>query len=532
MKPLSRNILFYVIFVAFLCLGLYLRLKNIDTRPMHGDEANQAYQFQTLMEKGTFKYEPRDYHGPTLYYLTLPFAKVSGLSDFSMAEKWHFRGFTLLFMMLTAFASLLFRDVLGRCGILVLTLFLMISPSMVFYSTYYIQESLLLCFTAFFLGAVWRYKSKPSFKWAIFGGVMLGMMHATKETFVLSIFALVVTLILAWRKYGCYNWHRVEKKHLLAFIFAGLITSVTFYSSFFSNPEGPLDSLTTYASHFKRGLGEKDAFPKHMTQGDGHAKAWHYYLHNIIGHYPRKYKSTVKDIWRNNSARPLTEIYFLLVALTGALLLMRLRRNRRRRFHVLALSYTIILTLVYSLIPYKTPWCMLSFMYGVMFCGALAMKEVLGTRQKYLRGAFILLSLIFVIDLYRQALLVNREDFASSTHNPYAYSQAVPDVEDLAQRIEEFSKIDGREFGMPIHFLTPEYWPLPWYLKKFKYIGYYENKRPSTDLAELPLIITTSEQEDLCEQLEKSHQSELRGRLPGYYLIVFYRRDLWNLMIQ
>ena len=88
-------------------------------------------------------------------------------------------------MMLTAFASFLFRDILGRRGILLLTLFLMISPVMVFYSTYYIQESLLLCFTAFFLGAIWRYKSLPSIKWALLGGVMLGLMHATKETFIL-----------------------------------------------------------------------------------------------------------------------------------------------------------------------------------------------------------------------------------------------------------------------------------------------------------------------------------------------------------
>ena len=59
-------------FLFLIVIGGWLRLRNINERPMHGDEANQAYQFQLLWEDGTYKYEPRDFHGPTLYFMTLP----------------------------------------------------------------------------------------------------------------------------------------------------------------------------------------------------------------------------------------------------------------------------------------------------------------------------------------------------------------------------------------------------------------------------------------------------------------------------
>ena len=47
-------------------------------RPMHHDEANQAVRFGRLLETGEYRYDRRDHHGPTLYYLTLPVAWLRG----------------------------------------------------------------------------------------------------------------------------------------------------------------------------------------------------------------------------------------------------------------------------------------------------------------------------------------------------------------------------------------------------------------------------------------------------------------------
>ena len=53
-----------------LAAGLALRLARLDVRPMHHDEANQAVKFGALLERGEYRYDAHDHHGPTLYYLT------------------------------------------------------------------------------------------------------------------------------------------------------------------------------------------------------------------------------------------------------------------------------------------------------------------------------------------------------------------------------------------------------------------------------------------------------------------------------
>jgi len=40
-------------------------------RPMHGDETVHAIKFGELLEQGSYKYNPIEFHGPTLNYLSL-----------------------------------------------------------------------------------------------------------------------------------------------------------------------------------------------------------------------------------------------------------------------------------------------------------------------------------------------------------------------------------------------------------------------------------------------------------------------------
>src|SRR6185503_11572389 len=84
----------------------------------------------------------------------------------------------------------LFADGLGRQAVVWAAIFTAISPAMVFYSRYFIHEMVLLFFTALTLGAGWRYVQSRSALWAVATGVGLGLMFATKETFVLAVAAM------------------------------------------------------------------------------------------------------------------------------------------------------------------------------------------------------------------------------------------------------------------------------------------------------------------------------------------------------
>ncbi len=51
-----------------------IRLPRLATRPMHGDEANQAVKAGVLWKPAIYRYDPDEHHGPSLYWLTLPVA--------------------------------------------------------------------------------------------------------------------------------------------------------------------------------------------------------------------------------------------------------------------------------------------------------------------------------------------------------------------------------------------------------------------------------------------------------------------------
>ena len=57
--------------------ALALRTHDLGNRPLHNDEAVNATKLATLWDKGEYKYDPHEYHGPTLHYFSLPVLKLS-----------------------------------------------------------------------------------------------------------------------------------------------------------------------------------------------------------------------------------------------------------------------------------------------------------------------------------------------------------------------------------------------------------------------------------------------------------------------
>src|SRR4051794_22216331 len=65
-------------FLAVVILGLLIRLPELSVRPMHTDEAVNAYIVGQLLAGGSFNYDPHDRHGPLLASLALPMARLQG----------------------------------------------------------------------------------------------------------------------------------------------------------------------------------------------------------------------------------------------------------------------------------------------------------------------------------------------------------------------------------------------------------------------------------------------------------------------
>ena len=154
---------------------------------MHADEAVHADKFGTLLEGGGYAYDPSEYHGPTLYYLTLPSAWLQGARRYVEIDEVTLRAVPAALGVALVAAHLGAGAFLGTAGAAVAALLAAISPAMVFYSRYYIHETPLVFFSFGALLAACRYLRKPGAAPALLTGACVGLMHATKETAPLAL---------------------------------------------------------------------------------------------------------------------------------------------------------------------------------------------------------------------------------------------------------------------------------------------------------------------------------------------------------
>src|SRR6478735_3884397 len=113
-----------------------LRFALLSLKPLHHDEGVNGWFLTNLFRDGLYKYDPANYHGPTLYYISLAFAKVFGLETVTV------RASVAIFGVLTVVLTLFLWRYIGKIGSLAAALFLALSPGMVFISRYFIHETL------------------------------------------------------------------------------------------------------------------------------------------------------------------------------------------------------------------------------------------------------------------------------------------------------------------------------------------------------------------------------------------------------
>jgi uncharacterized protein (TIGR03663 family) len=245
-------------------LALALRCPGLDERPMHNDEAVNAVKFGRLWEHGGYKYNPTGFHGPSLYYATLALERLAGAPDFDHFTEIRLRLVTVLFGVGILLLLPLMADVLGPNGAVWAAFLTAASPAMVFYSRYYIHEIPLVFFSLLALAAGCRYWRSPRLCWALLAGAAVGLMDATKETFVLSLAAaaLALALSLIWNRFVDASAEPAKRPrlfkptHLAAALLAWTVVSLVLFSSFFTNADGPLDSLRAFATWTKRAGGD------------------------------------------------------------------------------------------------------------------------------------------------------------------------------------------------------------------------------------------------------------------------------------
>lgn len=487
--------LFLVVTIA----AIALRLPLLEQRPMHGDEAVHAVKFSELLEKGSYRYDPDEYHGPTLSYLTLIPAWLSSAQKLSDLSEFTLRIVPVFFGVCLVLLLLLLIDGLSWPAVVCAAVLTAVSPAFVFYSRYYIQEMLLVCFTFGAITFGYRYTQNKSIKWALLTALSLGLMHATKETSIIAFgsMLLAVLLMLLMRRRplslrglrsrprqshplrfrllrSARNDEREANRtnwvwHLSAAFVVAATVSALFYSSFLTNPVGILDSVRTYSVYFSR-----------AGQDGLHNHPWYYYLKMLI-----YFRVSAGPIW--------SEALIVILAVVGFIVAITRKGIAGVNFPLLRFIafYTLIMTVLYSVIPYKTPWCMLGFLHGMILLAAIGAVAVIKLSPNILTRVLVCLLLLAAsVQLTWQAYLGSYK-FYADPRNPYVYAHPTKDVFTIAGRVKDIAVAGPDGLNTYVQVICPDddYWPLPWYLRTLSNVGWWD--RVDENVSAAPIIIAS-----------------------------------------
>jgi len=337
-------------------------------------------------------------------------------------------------------------------------------------------------------------------------------MVATKETFVITLAAAALALGLnqVWNrlldasgpplKAAPINWW-----HLGAAATICLITALLLFSSFFTNASGPLDSIRSYLPWVHRAAGDSP-----------HIHPWYFYLQRLL-----LFHVAPGPVW--------TEATIATLALIGAIAGFRRRRlaGANASFVRFLAIYVFLLTAFYSLLAYKTPWCLLSFWQAtVLLAGVGAAVLIRTAPNRYWRFGITGLLLVTAAHLAWQSWLADTT-FAADPRNPYVYAQTSPDIFRLVEQVEDFAVVDPKGYKLPVKIMASEgdYWPLPWYLRRFEQSGWWDHV-PEDPFA--PVMIVSAKLHAALDE-KKTHLMVRYYQLrPQLFFELYVQRDLWQ----
>jgi uncharacterized protein (TIGR03663 family) len=507
--------------LIILVVAAALRFYDLDLVPLHHDEGVNGQFLTALFRGGTYRYDPANYHGPSLYYLGLVVTTLNaflfGKAGLSTAA---IRCVTAIFGTATVWLALKLRRYLGAYGAPAAALLLALSPGMIYFSRYFIHEMLFVFFTLALVAALLFFYETARPAHLMLAAASAAMLFATKETAVISAAVLLLAWVLMlgyfgatakWRKQHADSRSRVPETGppspagpwlarvggldrfmylLLAAVALFAAIYVALYSSFGDNfPKGVYDSLATFQYWTK-------------TSGTAHT-------HDALTCLKWLHREEWPALW---------------LGVTGCLFAVCRGRNR---FAVFCALWAAGITVAYSIIPYKTPWLVLNIVLPLALCGGYAVEEICAIAQRSRQARTRVLwglpvAVLLVIPVFHAVdLNFFRYDDDSI---PYVYAHTRRGFLDLIKEVETIAERNGTGTHTGIVVASPNHWPMPWYLRNYSSVGYWGHAVATQE----PIVIGQDDQEaqlraTLGAAYVRVGYYDLR---PGVVLVLYAKRDL------
>lgn len=430
---------------AILLLAALLRVWGLDIKPPHFDEGINGWFVDQMRINGFYRYDPENYHGPLWFYILFVFLTLGG------RNLWALRLPAVIASLASVWTALRFGRFFGTVPARLGALALAVSPAAVFYGRYAIHETwvvLALMILTYGLLGLWQEGSRRDLALCFAGATLLLLL---KETAVihLACFGLAALFLLFWQKIvpsapptpaACRVW---KERDAAIFLGASVLVLVFFYSGTFLNWQGVPDFFRAYGKWIHTGVG-----------AGGHEKTdYQFGKFGLLNWY-----------WLALMAR------YEWPALLGLIVALRLAWPAPALLRYLAI-YAVGALAAYSIVPYKTPWCIISILWPFVLLFGAGIDEI----RKRALPRFVAPA-IAIVALIGSLVLCIRLNFRHYTDptEPYVYVQTQPGIAAITEPLLGMAARDPRNRELTGMILLESYYPLPWVLGDFTKIGYYE----------------------------------------------------------
>jgi len=459
-----------IVMLIILGAAIFFRTFELSLKPIHHDEAVNYYFLSKLIEEHDYQYNPTAYHGPILYFSSLPF-------NLGEITKITLRIVPAIAGVAAVLAILLFSTEMGFWGAVAGGILLSISPADVYFSRTFIHEIFYTCFAAWSFWCLVKFGGKGSKRALLFLPITLVLCFASKETTPIWILALAVSSFMTIEirkilpRYQDASPFELSirsfantKHSLIDGIGISLTLWILLFSSFFLNPRGVLKSFLPYIPWIKIG------FIEHT-----HDKSFWYFCKILYAYYWAPLIFCIPGIFasfRKNHGPGLLAFFTFLSSL-----------------------------LIYSSIPYKTPWCVLTIALPIFVLAGVGAQVLfeLGNAGK----AALFAGLCFIIPAYSfQSWNINFDRYDDDSEK-IVYVQTPRKYEQMFVNIDKVAAADGRGFSIPMLVIDAKN-PCRFYLRHYRD---WKFTKEVPEIIDRPIIMTKS---DLL--------SDVILKLPGPYI--------------
>ena len=435
--------------IGILVLAAVLRVLLLDIKPPHFDEGVNGWFADQMTRLGHFRYDPNNYHGPLHFYAVFLSQTLFG------RNLWALRLPAIIASLLSVWALLRYREFFGTTAARIAALAMAVSPAYVFYGRYSIHESWMVFFLASLMWGIlglWQKGEKRflyTVVWATTGMILI------KETYVVHVgcFLLAGLTLWLWQKVVPSRpaWPIAKQqwtgKDWGAPLGLAVLAIVFFYSGNFQDFSLLRGLYQTFGAWFNTGV-----------EAAGHEKTYY----SLFGVEQLNYYWLALMAW------------YEWPGLLGLILAVGYAGTTDARLRYVAIYGGGALA-AFTIIPYKTPWCILPILWPFyLILGATVAAFLNRWKVLLLGGCAALLSASL-----GRAIWLNFFHYADHKI-PYVYVQTDPEIGILTDPLLQTAKKDPRYYHLRGQLVLDSYYPLPWMLGDFPQVGYYKMDEPPT----------------------------------------------------